>query len=213
MPTEFEAKFINVDVRKIREKLVNIGANIVHESMKMVRTAYFLCDQNKKGYFRIRDELGKIFMTVKDYSKNLDFPEEYEVSIDQDFQTARQFANAIGLKEKAYQESYREKWQHPLAHEICLDTIPGIPIYLEIDSTSKENLEKLIKLLNMNTQDMRFGAFDRLYEEYYGIPREIINNKTKSLTFKNILKEIHPTKNEDLLKKIYQQQKNLSRNR
>jgi len=61
-------------------------------------------------------------MTVKVY-KNKDFPEEYEVSIKEDFEKGKSFLDALNLKMKAYQETYREKWSLPIkgVHEITID--------------------------------------------------------------------------------------------
>lgn len=76
-------------------------------------------------------------------------------------------------------------------------------MYMEIDCTSEEKLNKLIEKLELDKSKMRFGSFDNTYEEYYGISKDVINNNTPSLTFKNIMKEIKPKKNLDLLKKVY----------
>jgi hypothetical protein len=103
----------------------------------------------------------------------------------------------------AYQQTYREKWSHKLAHEITFDYVPGLPLYMEVDCTSEANLNKLIELLELDKSKMRFGSFDITYEEYYGIEKDIINKKTLNITFKNIMKEIKPIKNKDLLKKIF----------
>ena len=81
---------------------------------------------------------------------------------------------SLGLKTKAKQESYREKWSHDLAHEITFDTVPGLPTYMEIDCTSEANLNKLIEMLHLDKAEMRFGAFDATYEEYYGIEKDVI---------------------------------------
>ena len=54
---------------------------------------------------------------------------------------------------------------------------------------------------------MRFGSFDRTYEEYYGIPRNILNDETPSLTFAKITSEIKPTKNHKLLLEVAAAQK------
>jgi hypothetical protein len=54
---------------------------------------------------------------------------------------------------------------------------------------------------------MSYGAFDATYNEYYGIDKEVINNKTPSLTFKNIINIIKHKKKLNLLKKIYSEQK------
>ena len=141
-------------------------------------------------------------MTTKTYA-NPKFPEENEVTIKEDFITANKFIESLGLVNVAFQQTYREKWSHDLAHEITFDHVPGLPMYMEVDCTSEENLNKLIELLELDKKDMRFGAFDITYEEYYGVEPNTINNKTPSLTFYNILNEITPKKNKDLLERVY----------
>ena len=107
-------------------------------------------------------------MTSKQY-KDAKFPEENEVIIKNSYETGCKFIESLGLKVKAVQESYREKWSHEFAHEITFDTIPGIPTYMEIDCTTEENLNKIIKLLGLDDKYKRYGAFDKTYNEYYGI--------------------------------------------
>jgi len=55
---------------------------------------------------------------------------------------------------------------------------------MEIDCTSEQELNNMIEKLNLNKDKMRFGAFDKTYEEYYGIEPKVINNATPSLSFK-----------------------------
>jgi adenylate cyclase class IV len=165
------------------------------------RTAFKLCNNTIKGYARIRDNGDSITLTTKTYA-NPKFPEENEVTIKEDYETGYNFLKSMGMDQKAVQESYREKWTHPLAHEITFDTLPGLPTYMEIDCTSEANLNRLIELLDLDKTKMRLGAFDKTYNEYYGIDPEIINEKTPSLTFSDILNEIKPVKNYILLESI-----------
>ena len=202
MGIEYEAKFLDIDYKKTIAKIKAIGATIVHPRKMYQRKIYQLCDKNVKGYCRVRDENGKVVLTSKVYI-NPKFPEETEVNITGTFEEGCKFFESLGLTVKAFQQTYREKWKHPLAHEITFDCIPGLPMYMEIDCTSEKNLNKLIEKLDLDKSKMRFGAYDATYEEYYGITKEIINNKTESLTIKNILKEIKPTKNKELLQKVY----------
>ena len=181
-----------------------------YEPTKFIRAVFYLCDKNIKGYGRIRQEKDSITMTVKIYS-NDNFPKEYEISINESFETGCNFLKSLGLEQKAYQESYREKWTHPLVHEITFDTLPGLPTYMEIDCTSEKNLNKMVELLNLDKSKMRYGAFDKTYNEYYGIPLDTLNNKTPSITFKNINNEISINKNENLFKHIIKQQKNIKK--
>ncbi|QKF94788.1 adenylate cyclase class IV CYTH domain protein [Fadolivirus algeromassiliense] len=201
MAKEYEAKFLDIDKDLMTQKLKSIGAKLVHEKKRYVRSVFKLCTDNVKGYARVRDEAGIITMTVKIY-KDPKFPEEYEIEIKNDFETGVKFLSSLGINQKAFQETYREKWVHDLAHEITFDDIPGLPTYMEIDCTSEEKLNKLIEMLNLDKSKMRFGAFDKTYNEYYGIETTVINDQTPFLTFKNIINEITPLKNHDLLKKM-----------
>jgi len=201
MPIEFEAKFIDIDARLMRKRLEAIGATIVHPRMRYTRIVFHRCTDDIKGYARIRNEGEKITMTVKLY-KDPKFPEEYEIEIKDGFEKGVAFLKSLGLVEKAFQETFREKWSHPLAHEITFDDIPGIPTYMEIDCTDEINLNKLIERLELDKSKMRFGAFDLQYEEYYGIPKKVINDATPSLTFKNIKNEIKPIKNHNMLDRL-----------
>jgi adenylate cyclase class 2 len=201
MPTEFEAKFLDINVKEMRKKLIHMGANVVHTKKLYKRRAFGRCNNDTPGFSRVRKEGKNITMTIKVF-KDPKFPEEHEVSINEDFETGIAFMDALGLESKAYQESIREKWSHPLVHEITFDTLPGLPTYMEVDCTSEENLNKIIEILDLDISKKRFGAFDHTYLEYYGIPRDIINNKTPSLTFLNIQNEISPTINIDLFKKM-----------
>jgi adenylate cyclase class 2 len=208
MGIEYEAKFLDVDVTKMRKKLKDIGATLDHPRKRYVRSVYHRCTQEIKGYARVRDEGDKVTLTVKTYA-DPKFPQENEITIEQDFESAIQFMNALGLTNKAFQESYREKWKHKLAHEITFDTLPGLPTYMEIDCDTLEKLDKLIKMLDLDRSKMRFGPFDATYNEYYGIERDVLNNKTPSLTFKNISNEIVPIKNKELLMEMANEQKAL----
>ena len=197
MGVEYEAKFLDIDYKKTLAKLKAIGATKVHSRKMYQRKIYQLCDTNVKGYCRVRDENGKVVLTSKIYI-NPKFPEEKELVINGTFEDGCKFFESLGLSTKAFQQTYREKWTHSLAHEITFDYIPGLPLYMEIDCTSESNLNKVIELLNLNSEFKRFGAFDKTYLEYYGIETNVINDSTPFLTFANIKNEITPIKNLEL---------------
>ena len=189
MGQEYEAKILNINIIQMRKKLVQIGAKLEHNFIKFQRAVFTHCNTQVKGYARVRDEGDKITMTSKLY-KDEKFPEEYEVTIKESFDVGLNFLKSLGLPQKAYQESYREKWTHPLAHEITFDILPGLPIYMEVDCVSESNLNELIDLLGVNKGLQRYGAFDKTYFEYYGISLVDINDNTPFLSFGNISNEI-----------------------
>jgi adenylate cyclase class 2 len=204
---EFEAKFLDIDKEKMIKILKDNGAKLIHSRKKYLRSVFHRCTNEVKGYARVRDEGGVVTMTVKTY-EDAKFPKEFEVTINDSFETGIEFLKSLGLQQKAYQETYREKWSHPLAHEITFDDIPGIPTYMEIDTTAESKLNELIKMFELDESKMRFGAFDKTYNEYYGIPVDDINNETPFLTFDNIENEINPTKNISMLKNMAHMYKN-----
>jgi adenylate cyclase class IV len=202
MGKEYEAKFLDIDYKKMCKKLKEIGAKRVHKTKMFQRKVYNLCDPNIKGFGRVRDEAGTVTMTTKVFI-DPKFPEEKEIEICGTFDDGCKFIESLGMKPRAYQQTYREKWTHKIAHEITFDCVPGLPMYMEIDCTSEEKLNQMIEKLELDKSKMRFGSFDNTYEEYYGVTKQVINTITPSLTFKNILKEIKPKKNKELLKQVF----------
>jgi len=200
---EYEAKFLNIDITNIKRKLRENGATKVHDPLKFYRLIFKRCEErgDKPGFVRIRDEGKKITMTTKIFNDKR-FPEEREVTINESFEKGCEFLRAIGIEEKSYQETIREKWSHPLAHEITFDIVPGLPIYMEIDCTSEANLNKLVSLLELDKTNMKYGSFDKTYTEYYDIPSDNIIHKTPSLTFKDVAAQIKPNKNVPMFREI-----------
>jgi adenylate cyclase class 2 len=203
MPKEFEAKFLNIDITDIKKKLRENGATKVHDPLKFYRLIFKRCEEkgDKPGFVRIRNERNKITMTTKIFNDKK-FPEEREITINESFEKGCEFLRAIGIEEKSYQETIREKWSHPLAHEITFDIVPGLPIYMEIDCTSEANLNKLVALLDLDKSNMKYGSFDKTYTEYYDIPSDTIIHKTPSLTFKDVGAQIKPNKNLPMFREI-----------
>ena len=208
--TEYEIQVLDINVKQMRDILENLKGKKVHKNIKLIRAAFDRCNPNIRGFARVRYDGKETTMTVKIY-KNLKFPEETEITIKEDFETGKKFLHSLNLEMKAFQETYREKWSLPIkgVHEITFDTWPGLPVWMEIDCSNKKTLDKMIKLLKVDKNKISYGASAARYELYYGISQNVINNKTPSLTFRNISKEIKPKKNKDLFKKIVNKHKRL----
>jgi len=154
----------------MREKIKKLGGTLIHENKRYIRAVFHLCNSDKEkvahgGFVRVRDEAGKVTITCKIYN-NKDYPDEYEVNVKEDFNTAKSLLEALNLKMKAFQETKREKWTLPdkEVHEVTFDTVPGLPTYMEIDCTTEDALNKTIEKLDLDKNKMRFGSFDRTYE-------------------------------------------------
>ena len=105
---------------------------------------------------------------------------------------------------KAYQETLREKWSLGECLEIAIDTIPGIPTYVELECKNESAIKKIAKLLELDYSKAEYGAYDKQFVDYYGVDKNNINNVISSLTFSNIDKELQPhiKKNKDMLMKV-----------
>jgi adenylate cyclase class 2 len=215
MEVEYEARFLEINKDDLIKKLKDIGASLKQKLTLYKRSVFNLCDI-KKGYVRVRDEGDKITMTAKLY-KDPKFPEEYELQLKEGFENGRSFLHALNLDEKAYHETMREKWSIFKSGrkgtkdnnkielcEIAIDCIPGLPMYVEVECKTQSDLNKCIKMLELDKSKMRFGGYGKVYVEYYGMTENEINNIVPSLTFENIENELekYVHKNKELLSDI-----------
>ena len=79
MKTEFEAKFINVDLISFRNQLIKIGAKQTQKMRTMRRAITDNSEMKQKNAFlRVRDEGNKITLTYKQFNDlSVDCAKEY----------------------------------------------------------------------------------------------------------------------------------------
>jgi adenylate cyclase class IV len=205
---EYEMKFLDVNVCDLRKKLAGIGAQKVYDTRMFRRCAYNLPRVGQRGYARVRDEGDKVVLTVKTYNDQSKYPDEYEVQISENFDEGKKFMESLGLVQKAYQETLREKWEYAGCNEIAIDTIPGLATYVEIDCTSEEKVKETARALGFDPAQAHYGAFALTYEEVYGIPQKVVNEQTPVLTFESARESLgpHVTKNKDIFDSVLEQQ-------
>ena len=198
---EHEIQILDIDTYLIKTKLDEIGRK-VHERKKYIVTYFYSPDSTT--FIRIRDENGIITLTKKILSKTGP-ADEYEIKLSSDtkYKDAVSFASNIVQNDyrKIVVEKYRTKWEIPgKCHEIALDEWPGIPEYLEIECNSPDDINDVVKNLELSEKkQFTRGAFD-IYTYYYGMPDRLVLFNL-NLQFSNIgevLKK-YVTKNENEL--------------
>jgi len=191
MSLEFEAKFLEVNIEELRKKIKENGGKKIHKMVLYKRYVFNLLNTTEKGYIRVRDENGRTTITLKKYPNNSKFAKEYEILLDKKstFNDAKDLLLAQGYKIKAYLETLREKWSINGCPEIAIDTIPGIPTYVEIECKDENTIKKISKLLGFNMKDAKYGPFVNQYIDYYNI--DIDNGNYPSISFLNIDKELN----------------------
>ncbi len=188
MKKEIEATFLSINKEKIRKKLEKSGFKLVIPEYLMRRKTFDMPSiEGSKKWGRVRQEFNKITMTIKEIrGSGISDVFETEIIVN-DFDTACSFFEACGIKTKAFQENMREVWSRDNI-ETMIDTWPGLNPFIEIESSSVENVKKISMELGFNFKEAVFGSIDLVYEIELGIPAQTIIDLPE-ITFKNIPKK------------------------
>lgn len=184
MQIEYEATFINIDKDEIRARLKTVGATLVKPEFLQKRIVFELPSGHEipGGWLRVRDESDKITMSLKIVNGDkIEDQKEICLKID-NYNEGVNFLEAIGAERKAYQESRRELWILDNT-EITIDEWPYLEPYVEVEGVSEEIVKSVSEKIGFNYQDALFCSVDILYNKKYGTPLDVINKKTKLITF------------------------------
>lgn len=171
MAQELEMKFLDIDPDTLRTSLAWIGASCLHESFLMKRWTFHPRVKEKSEWFRIRKEYERITLSYKcHHMHTIDGLEECEVEIS-DFDTGSEILEKAWLVKTSYQENFRETWLLDDV-EICIDTWPWLPPYIEIEWPTPHAIHRIAQKLGFSLDDAFYGGTEALYETYLSIPRE-----------------------------------------
>lgn len=189
MNQEYEVKFLDIDVPKIEEKLKSIGATKVGDLF------YHSCVFDYPGFpldkeyawLRLRDEGGKVMLAykkrlgVKSSSGDDEGTEEIETEVS-DFNSTFQILLKIGMIVKFEQEKKRTRWKKDNV-VFDIDTWPRLDPYLEVESSSEEEMEKGIEWLGLDKKEAKKFSATQVYEM-----NGIRDKDYVKLTFKEFVK-------------------------
>ena len=181
--------FLEINIAEFRKKLKANNAKKIHKMVLYKRYVFNLLN-GEKGFIRIWEENNSVTITVKTYPKNSKYALESEISVNGTLEQSRDFLLSEGYKIKAYQETLREKWSLGDCLEIAIDSIPWIPTYVELECKNEKEIKRVDGLLGLDYSKIEYGAFDKQFADYYGLTKEQLNQDVRSLTFKNIDKEL-----------------------
>ncbi len=175
MPTEIEAKFLDIDPAAVRAKLKALGATLVQPEVLMKRKV-FDHPTNKQGdWLRVRDEGDRITMSYKQVlDRTVHGTKEITVEVS-DFDNACAILAAAQLIPKAYQETRRETWRLDDA-EIMIDTWPWIPTFVEVEASSEEQLKAMVEKLGLDWSAALYGSVEPAYQKYYEVTEKEIDS-------------------------------------
>lgn len=169
---EIEAKFLDIDVNKIQEKLKEFGAVKIGEFLQKWATFDYPDWRLDKdlSWIRVRDEgNGEISLSFKkrlgavdrNASSNDEGMQEIQLKIDS-FEKATDFFKAIGLVIKHTAEKKRIRWVKEDT-EFDIDIYPGLEPMIEIETTSQEKIKTSAEALGLNYEDRKIFSSSQAY--------------------------------------------------
>ncbi|KRQ87973.1 CYTH domain protein [Caloramator mitchellensis] len=170
--TEIEVKVIDVDVEKIKQKLMNLNAKLV--KMEEQENYFFdLPTGNKEGYIRIRkttsliDLSQNIQITIKKIISKDEVRSTVETNLEiNSIEDGIKFLTELGLKQTKKAFKYRESYllQNALIEFDTWNKEEYPHPYIEIEG-EKESIIKLIKLLEISPLNVTSKSLDEIKKE------------------------------------------------
>ena len=165
MESEYEITVLDIDVSEIEKKLESIGA-IKQGEYFQKRNLYNFHEEYRGRFIRLRTNGEKTTLTIKDKSakKEIGSVRELEIEVSS-FEKANEILELLGYEHSTYQENKRIIYK--LGHiEFDIDTWPMIPTYLEIEGKNKEDVEKMIKILDIDEEKLSLDKVSEIYKKY-----------------------------------------------
>lgn len=186
MKIEYEVVFTNINKQDLIEKIKKLWWVCKKENTLTKRVVFDTPNWWNGSYIRVRDEWDKITTTYKEQkSWNLDITSISELETEVwDFEDMVAIYKKIGLREKSYQEMYREVWEINDEIELMLDIWPWLNPYIEIEWENEEVVRKYSAILWFDYSNWIFGSSFVIYEKELWIDFDTMNN-LKEITFNN----------------------------
>ncbi|QSH39650.1 CYTH domain-containing protein [Candidatus Kaiserbacteria bacterium] len=174
---EIEARWINLNQEEIEKKLESIGA--------VLKGEYFFQEWifkkeewvGKARRIRVRTDGTQTWVTYKANSTwEVDSTEEVEFTVSSP-EAAVKFFESIEIPIFLHQEKKRRQYTlGDITFEI--DNWPLIPMVLEIEGASEEEVKKGAALLNLSWGDALFEDQKVIHEKYFNIDLESMTEYT-----------------------------------
>lgn len=173
---ELEVKVLDIDLEKLKEKLLSIGAKL-NKKEKQINTIYdyednsFETDEN--GYIRIREtedimkKIKKIYFTIKKVISNdgIKEYEETEVEVSSKYELEKILC-FFKIYKKHVGEKYREEYLYEnIKYHIDIWDRKTVPFpYLEIEVEEKKDLKKALNVIGYSEEDISLKTIKELKE-------------------------------------------------
>jgi adenylate cyclase, class 2 len=168
MIAEHELRILEVDPTAIGQKIIEAGGSKVKDRLLQKRYTYDVIPADRKKWVRLRTNGVKTTLAIKHATgSGVSDIKEIEIEVN-DFETAANLMNEMGVRAYAYQENYRTQYEFNGA-EIMVDEWPLIPPYFEIEAPSPEVVHDTIKKLGFSPEHATGLDVSSIYEQIYKI--------------------------------------------
>ncbi|MFF5207880.1 class IV adenylate cyclase [Streptosporangium sp. NPDC000396] len=165
MPTEYEAKVLDVDPGRTADLITSLGGRPTADTRLMRRYVYDIVTGDMNRWIRLRDTGAEITLTVKEIiDDGIDGTRETEVTV-LDFETTNELLGKLGFTSKSYQENRRTSFTLDGA-ELEIDEWPGIPPYLEIEAGSRDHVIGVARRLGYDESQLTGENTIKVYARY-----------------------------------------------
>lgn len=164
MPTEFEAKVLDIDPAATAARIVAEGGVKVGDAM-MRRYVYDIVPGDESRWIRLRDTGHEVTLATKEIAHDgIDGTHETETTVG-DFETTNELLGRLGFAPKSYQENRRTSFVLDGA-ELEIDAWPLIPPYLEIEGRSRDHVFEVAARLGIDEADLTGENTTKVYARY-----------------------------------------------
>lgn len=168
MEKEIETRFLDVDKKKLIEKLLAYGA-VDKGEQKLDETIFHAADGSWLGkgkFVRLRKKGENITLTYKtNQQQQIDSAREIEFEVP-DLKKCSDFLREVGLKPMRRAEKLRHTFRIGDV-AVDIDTWPKIPVYAEFEGPSVESLKNACANLGLDWEK-RFDGDAREVFRHYG---------------------------------------------
>lgn len=172
MHTEYEVRVLEIDKEKFIKKLEKLGAT-KEADFNYRRRIYNFNPETDSKWIRLRTDGNKSTLTIKKLeSLEIDGTKEMEIEVS-NFDETDSMLNELGYKSHTYQENLRTRYILDNV-EIDIDSWPYIPTYVEIEGKSTEDVQKTIKLLELDESKITSIDVQGVFKQFYNINISIV---------------------------------------
>jgi adenylate cyclase class 2 len=184
MHIEYECTLLEVDKKRLEEKLTFIGAEKIGDYTQK-RYTYDFNPKLDSKWIRLRTNGKKSTLTIKNVVDKtvIGGTQELEIEVS-DFEMTNLILEEMGYMHRNYQENTRTLYKIGDV-EVSIDKWPMIPEYAEIEGKTEEEVKNVIEQLNVDYKITNLDV-SSIYEQIYGI--DIL--KIKDLKFDNRLDNV-----------------------